>query len=135
MMCEKIGKWGLCQLYMLSATYENKDAEIHPDDFERLYTSFPGGSYFWCVDVDEDYLVIARQDLNETYRVKPHKFRVLPSPVFTFGERVVDPNHPDKKATICDIGWHGKNQTHLYYVLMNGKKKSKRYFSDELQKV
>lgn len=53
-------------------------------------------------------------------------------PVFIYGDFVSPINHPDMLGKIETIIWHFKNKDYLYYISVNGKKKSKRYYAKDL---
>ena len=54
------------------------------------------------------------------------------SPVFVYGELVSIVEHSDTIGRIKDIIWHFKNHDYNYYITINGRKKSKRYYSGDL---
>ena len=54
------------------------------------------------------------------------------SPKYTYGTYVCPVNHPDRKGKIRDIIWHFKNRTFNYYIEVNNKKISKRYYEEDL---
>ena len=56
-------------------------------------------------------------------------------PVFVYGEIVSPVTHSGVIGEIADIVWHFKNDDYNYYISVNGKKKSKRYYSDDLLKL
>lgn len=56
-------------------------------------------------------------------------------PAFVYGELVFPAGHSDIIGEITDIIWHFKNQEYNYYISVNGRKKSKRYYSGALFKL
>lgn len=54
------------------------------------------------------------------------------SPRFVYGEAVSPVNHPELVGVIREIGWHFDNQDYMYLLTVNGRKKSKRYYSCDL---
>lgn len=56
-------------------------------------------------------------------------------PVFVYEELVSPVGHPDVIGRVTDIIWHFKNMDYNYYISVNGRKKSKRYYSQDLQKL
>ena len=56
-------------------------------------------------------------------------------PVFVYGEEVSPVGHPETVGRIMDIIWHFKNHDYNYYITISGRKKSKRYYSDDLLKI
>ena len=125
-----IGKWGI---YLLSLLDERSVAHVHPDDQAIFASTFQHGCVHTCVGIENDYLVIAYGRVN--YRVKSDYFVTVPAPKFKLGEEVIIPKYADQKAFIRDIMWHSKNSTHNYYVTLGGKKKSKRYYAEDLYKL
>ena len=55
-------------------------------------------------------------------------------PEFVYGDFVSPVNHSDIKGKIESIIWHFKNMDYIYYISVNGKKKSKRYYAKDLMK-
>ena len=53
-------------------------------------------------------------------------------PAFVYGDLVSPVNHPDMVGTVREIIWHFKNKDYNYYIMVNGRKKSKRYYADDL---
>jgi len=63
----------------------------------------------------------------------------VPTPTFAIGQRVrvrlSARNRTAHEGTIRDILWHFKNKRHIYYIEESGKKVSKRYFDEDLERV
>lgn len=55
-------------------------------------------------------------------------------PQFMKGDLVSPVNHPDMIGVIQEIGWHFNCQEYLYFISVNGRKKSKRYYDRDLIK-
>lgn len=55
-------------------------------------------------------------------------------PEFVYGDFVSLANHSDIKGKIETISWSFKNMDYIYYISVNGKKKSKRYYAKDLMK-
>ena len=55
-------------------------------------------------------------------------------PQFVDGESVSPANHPELVGVIRGIGWHFDNQDYMYFITVNGRKKSKRYYANDLLK-
>lgn len=108
----------------------NLDELIHPDDLNKI----SGIGVVYCFDLSDGYLVV--KDKSDFYRVKLEGVaRVLPSPEFVWNEIVCDKSKPDIKAQIDDFFWHHKKGKFLYYIKVNGKRKSKQFESEELEKI
>ena len=56
-------------------------------------------------------------------------------PVFVYGDLVSPINHHDRIGRIETIIWHFKNEDYCYYITVNGRKISKRYYTEELMKI
>lgn len=77
---------------------------------------------------------------NITYPVKGiliaiDKIRQLEQPPrFVDGDLVSPVSHPELVGAIHEIRWHFNRQEYMYFITVNGKKKSKRYYFDDLIK-
>lgn len=121
------GTWGLYPWF------ESDDINlIHESYRDRLISLQPYGKLFECIGVEQDYIVI--QYNFENFKVKPLLYKQVPPPIYTFGETVILVNHPNIEGSICDIHWHHKYEKEIYYLELNGKKKSKRYFREDLNR-
>lgn len=117
-------KWGTYHWFI-----EHGINLIHPDDIENFKKEVNNSKVFECVAQGE-YLTLKYN--NNYYRVREKLFKPVPIPKFDFGQKV---KIKDKNeiAIITDIMWHFGNTEHFYFVTVNGKKKSKRYFESELE--
>ena len=68
----------------------------------------------------------------ETYHTSTDKIREIEPPKFTYGDVVSPVNHPDMIGYICGIIYHASRNEPVFYIRVNGKMKSKRYFADDL---
>ena len=55
-------------------------------------------------------------------------------PTFEYGDLVSPVDHPDMLGTVREIVWHFKNMDYNYYITVNGRKQSTRYYTDDLMK-
>ena len=53
-------------------------------------------------------------------------------PSFVYGDFVSPVNRPDIIGKIETLIWHFKDKDYNYYISVNEKKKSKRYFAEDL---
>jgi hypothetical protein len=64
---------------------------------------------------------------------------IVPTPKFAVGQnvrvRLNDRNRTSHEGTIRAIIWHVKDERHNYYIEERGKKVSKRYYDDDLERV
>lgn len=118
-----VGKWGLYPWF----AQDGLDM-IAPADRIRFEQLQPYGKVFYCLAADEQYITLQYGD--NTYRVSPRLFQPVPAPPFSFGE-TVQIKKTGTPAIIRDIHWHHKEATHIYYVEVDGKRKSKRYFAHD----
>jgi len=111
--------------------YEEYGTElIHPDDIEAFRQEIASGvKVFKCVG-EGDYIILKYN--NKCYRVKDKLFTPVPAPKYHFGE-TVSLKETGENAVITDIMWHYKNKKHYYFISVNGKAKTKRYFDTELR--
>lgn len=62
-----------------------------------------------------------------------------PPPVFLVGQRVrvilKERNRTARIGIVQRVIWHFKDRRYNYYVAVNGKKVSKRYFDEDLEQV
>lgn len=58
--------------------------------------------------------------------------RINEPPAFVYGDFVSPVNHSDIIGKIETIIWHFKNKKYIYYISVNGKKKSTRYYAEDL---
>ncbi len=62
-----------------------------------------------------------------------------PPPSFSVGQRVRvilnERNRTARVGAICQVIWHFKDKRYNYYLDVNGKRISKRYFDDDLERM
>lgn len=119
-----IDTWGVYQCF--TGTNEQLvDAEYRKDFFELK----PNGKVFHCIDMMKEKLVITYGD--KTFIVDPKAYKVVKEPKYKIDDmvKIID-NGLDAK--IIEIDWHYKDENHIYYLEVQGKRESKRYNEDEL---
>ena len=101
---------------------------IHPSDLDAFKEESNNSKIFECVDV-KDYITIRYN--NNYYRVKERLFKLVPTPKYSFGQMVFI---KEKKeiGIVTDIMWHYGKKVHYYLLSTEGKKKTRRYFEEEL---
>ena len=107
--------------------------QIHPDDVDGFRKIANNCRVFECTNVDEQYITLKYSD--NYYRVKKDRFTEIPPPKFGFGQRVLVNDNSNQEAVISDIMWHYNNKEPYYFVIVNGKQKSKRYLEVELKEL
>lgn len=121
-------KWGICSWSIL---------DVHPDDaggFEK----FEKNQYFRGVVrfVEEEGIYIRVNSGGHIFRIKSKLFYEITAPKFQIGEKVVVESQGEKKnAIILADEWHFNQKEHFYFVSVNGKKRTRRYFEKEIEKV
>lgn len=120
-------QWGL--YFWLSTGNPEK---IHPDDLEKFKQVARNSRVFECLSTNEEY--IALRYGGEVFRVKPESFHPISAPKYDFYQKVKI-KEKDMLGTIEDIYWHFDNAAHFYFVSVDGKKKRRRYYEDELEAV
>ena len=115
-------KWGMCPW-----SYEFEKEKIHPEDIEKFKLISGPFVVFECIRIDSKYITIKCGD--NTYRVKPEIFRELREPKYKIRDTV---KIKGMYAVILFNEWHYEKKEHYYYVTVNGKRKTRRYFESEL---
>ena len=121
-----LSKWGTYPVFFESAT-EN----VHPDDLTGFLKETHNCKVYECTGYDEFYITIKYGD--NCYRVKREFFKSTKAPKFQFGQKVALMDRSDQDAAITGIMWHYEKEEHYYFVMIDGKNKSKRYSESELR--
>lgn len=94
--------------------------------------------FFQCVvkyEICTDSTIASLTYPVEGVQIAVDKIRALDNPPqFMNGDLVSPANHPDIVGVIREIGWHFGRQEYLYFISVNGRKKSKRYYDRDLIK-
>lgn len=118
-------KWGICFWSI---------HDVHPDDVE----GFEKNQYFREVVrfVEEEGTYIRVNSKGHIFRIKSKLFYEITAPKFQIGEKVVVESQGEKKnAVILSDDWHFNQKEHFYFVSINGKKRTRRYFEREIEKA
>lgn len=95
------------------------------------------------ISVSELFQHIVEYDYENNVILKPMQNIKVPAnkikfvdnvPEFIYNEIVSPVNHTNVKGKIYAIVWHSKRKEFCYYIKVNGKKKSKRYYKKDLIK-
>ena len=118
-----INKWLFCP-YL-----KNNDLDylIHPEDLDKLDSL----GIVKGLGLDGEYLKVESKGGIVRVKIECVK-RVFPSPDFIWGEEVDILSNLDSKAIIEDLFWHHNKEEFLYYLKVDGKKKSKQYSKNDL---
>jgi len=68
----------------------------------------------------------------KSYDISLGRIQRIEPPLFTYGDSVSPMNHPEIVGIISDIIYHGGKKASIYFIEIGGKKKSKRYFDEDL---
>jgi uncharacterized membrane protein YkoI len=108
----------------------NGHYEIHPDDIE-IAKEFKLG-FVQCIGQQGDYL-LTRNLSGKIIRVKGNfEMFIRPTPEFLPDDKVREIERPEVTGTISEMEWHFEEKKYCYKISIAGKKKKRRYFSDEL---
>lgn len=117
-----LGKWGVCQWF-------GDESMVNKDDLEEFFKLSPNGKIFYCVNGDGQYIYISYN--NKTFKVHSCTFKEVPEPLLKIGENIIVRDSKEV-GKIVDISWHYKRKEAFYYILSNDKRKSKRFFIEDL---
>ena len=67
-----------------------------------------------------------------TYDVPAKDIRKIDAPTYIYDDIVSPTEHPEMLGVISGIGYYFKTHELYYLITINGKKKSKRYFQNDL---
>ncbi|KFK92337.1 MULTISPECIES: hypothetical protein [unclassified Serratia (in: enterobacteria)] len=110
------------------------DTLIKPQYLEVVKNLSPYGKVFYCSEESDAYITLNYGDFY--FEVKPELYQVVDNPLLNMGGIVqVVTSLPQKTGVITSVEWHSGKGEPLYYLTINGKKSSKRYFSSDLAKV
>jgi hypothetical protein len=134
-MNDYIDKW----LYFHDLYYQDKFQEInnlefvHPDERDFVKNNSTN-TFYYCIGNEGDYLKVRSKKY--CLRVKPNVIKgYLPNPKFKWGDKVIQVSKPEIEAIIDDFFWHHKDEKYCYYISVNGKRKSNRYYDNDLRLI
>lgn len=120
-------KWG-------RVIYGCDTSKVHPEDVEKFKKTFSIRGIVRLMGEEGDYIKINYR--GDIFRIKPELLYEIAKPRFSVGEKVVVESQGERKqAVILDNEWHFKQKEHFYFVSVNGKKRTRRYFESEIEKV
>lgn len=117
--------WGLYPWFI-----EDGEHMIFPSDLESFKKLLPYGKVFNCIDEVGGYLTLRYG--KDTFRVKPDLYKAVNKPRFEIGCNIKLTKDNTQEGTIIEINWHHKNDSPIYYISINGKRKSTRYNDEDL---
>ena len=66
------------------------------------------------------------------YEMTVDCMRKIDSPKYVYGDCVSPTNHPEMMGIVYEMIYHFDRKEPMYFIRIDGKKKSKRYFADDL---
>ena len=118
-------KWGTYPWFI-----EHGLDKIHTDDLDGFKKEANNCKVFECVNEDTQFITLKYGE--KFFRVKSDIFKNVPMPKFHIGQKVSIINNSGADVVISDIMWHYDKKEHYYFITVNGKKKTKRYFETEI---
>ncbi len=127
-----INKWIYFELLYYKDKFQTIDnlEFVHPNDRDFVKTHLTN-TFYQCIGVEGEYLKVKSK--NNLLRIKPRIIKgYLPTPKFIWGDKVIEKGKLDTEAVIDDFFWHQNKEQYLFYVRVNGKRKSKQLTDNEL---
>jgi hypothetical protein len=101
---------------------------VHSEDLAAFRSLSPYGRVFECVAETSRYVTLSCG--GKKFRVSPELFRPVPAPRWRVGQDVVLKGD-GRSATIVEMAWHHQREQAMYFLLLEGKKKSRRYWESD----
>lgn len=106
---------------------------VHPDDLETLRQLAPYGKVFQDMGSEKEFrrlgygnvTVRVTKDLLQEISVSPRQIYSIGEEVELVGKREV--------CRIAEIYWHHEKGAPFYFLMINGKNKSKRYWHEDIR--
>lgn len=122
---EILNKWGLYPWFL-----EHGTGCIHRLDQEAFKALMPYGKVFHCVAIQDDFIVLEYSTRH--FRVIADLFKAVNPPAFSFGSKV-QVKATSKLGTVEGIEWHYKRDEEFYFLNIDMRVRSRRYFRNELE--
>ena len=122
-----MNRWGLFPWFS-----ENGGEHVHPDDLAFLLENPPYGHVMKVIDAGPEFLTLRFEP--GSIRVRSDLFREVPAPAFDYDQEVaVLPSRTERTGTVARITWHHEEAPPLYFLRVDGRVLSGRYFDHELE--
>lgn len=115
-------EWGLCPWFE-----EDGTELVHPGDVEVVRALQPYGKLMQVVGRSDRYVRL-RYGATE-FRIQPTMFSPVPVRPRSFGEHVRLRN--GETGEVVEIRWHHQRAAPMYQLVIQGKKRSKRYWESD----
>jgi hypothetical protein len=106
------------------------DDLVHHDDRDALMRFGPYGRVFVRLADADDWWVIAHGEHH--FRVNAVLWKPCEAPRFVPGEVVCVKARPERSATIREVWWHSNKKCPFYFLTVDGRTSTRRYFEAEL---
>lgn len=121
-------------MFVFYSYHQNNDETIISLDDGEVYTN--PFSVAFCEFCDGVNLHLKLLNGDKVLAPRVSRIEILPEPKFFIGDSVwVLTKGNIMKASIVYFFWHYNRKEYVYTITVNGKKKSKRYFGDDLEPV
>ena len=110
------------------------DADVHPESLAALSAAWSLARIYRVAGRDDGYVTLAAGPL--VVRVRPsHLLRPVRAPRFDYGAAVTTTITSRHAGTVVEIAWHDKRAEPMFFIEVDGKRRSRRYFEDELAPI
>lgn len=108
------------------------DHFIYPDDLKIASSILPYGKVLRVVGSDGPYLVMEYGA--SRFRGRGDLARWIDAPEFWIGDHVKIADKGEV-GIVVDVGWHHKNRRPMYFLLVDGKRRGRRYDEQEFVRL
>ena len=124
---------GSCGRYLWSPDTNPKDW-ILKTDYDSFISQHSLGRIYHCIGIEGDFIIL-KSNRKESYRVNPKGFCQIPSTNFYIGDKVkiLSGSQVGAIAIIFSMGWHTNKKKIIYSLEINGKRRSKQYWDEDIE--
>lgn len=113
---------------------------VHPDDLATVYNMVAGWNaytgrrnIFYCSRIEYGYLWL--QSENALFRARPEQYRITPTPVYVWGDRVRLKAKPERIRRVIRMHFHPFRRVVVYQVESSDPIGRAYWFEDQLERV
>ena len=130
-----LGKWVYCIiLYYKSEFQETDNLHLVHEDYKNFVRNNLTNTFYNCIGNDGQFLILKTKKFE--LKVKTDAIKgILSTPKFSWEDQIREVERPGIIGIIDDLIWHQNKSEYIYYISINGKRKSRRYMENELVKV